>query len=1017
MDAIKTTAVPSMRLSRAPTSSSPSPLHQPPGSLHLTTHHLIFERGPAIATAKASGADLPGWKQGEKSGEGSEDDNEIWIPLSLLHSVTRTPPDLTGAPTPLILRTRLFETYYLSFSSTSEADAVWDSLKGLCGSFSSGGVEQRWPFFLSNGGKSEKDRKGKGRAGWEIYDPKEEFARMGLGTRSNAWRFTTINADFEFCPSYPAEIVVPAKISDTTLSYAVKYRSKSRIPGLVYLHWANLGSITRSSQPMVGITQSARSVQDEKLIEAIFNSHSQHSHSFQPMTVSDRPVSPLSSYDPSSSGQVYGATASNIIIDARPTKNAYANSVKGAGTENMLYYKNCRKEYLGIDNIHVMRSSLNGVFDALGEAETTGHLDRSALRRTGWLSHLTNILDGVLIIVKTVHLHNSHALVHCSDGWDRTSQLSALPQLCLDPFFRTARGLTVLIEKDWISYGHRFSDRSGNLCDDRVNFTQKLGDDATAQQAFLASVQKQFAPSSHAFRETCPVFQQFLDCIYQLQRQFPDRFEYNEQLLQHLVRETYGGSSGTFLLNSEKDRREKRARERTTSVWETVFDFDDSANPSSTSSTSSSPSSPGAAGNLSLKPTFRNPSYNPELDNPASKAPDADQGVLMFNPQDVKWWFELFGRTEEEMNGLPGAGEGADGALPSEPTRTEHKVVEGEADDPVLHPITARTADLSLSSSSPSPSPATDPLFSRFPTASSPSHFSAPLPPHPSASRSPSPSSSLSPPANLNLNETVASVRSFGWSAFKSVQKFGAEAAKQLREAQERREHEREAEVRAQEEAQRTMQQHLGRDMEGSTGSWRAEGSEGGGGEMRDGAGWGLPTVGGAGGGSVGSLGRSAGAMWSKFSASNPWAAGGESNGNGNGPSSAFSSSSSSSANTTPATSTPTYATYQARSSRPSAPSYPSSFSSPSASSSSPSRPPASAARQPSSTLSINPWETISPEEASPPSPLHPLASSAAVPAGPPPASAPLSSAVAKDANEGRGSVPLGVDPLGVGMA
>ena len=59
---------------------------------------------------------------------------------------------------------------------------------------------------------------------------------------------------------------------------------------------------------------------------------------------------------------MYGAQATNVIIDARPTKNAYANSVKGAGTENMTFYKNCKKEYLGIDNIHVMRSSLNGVF-------------------------------------------------------------------------------------------------------------------------------------------------------------------------------------------------------------------------------------------------------------------------------------------------------------------------------------------------------------------------------------------------------------------------------------------------------------------------------------------------------------------------------------------------------------------------------------------------------------------------------------------------------------------------------
>jgi myotubularin-related protein 6/7/8 len=114
---------------------------------------------------------------------------------------------------------------------------------------------------------------------------------------------------------------------------------------------------------MVGITQNARSIQDEKLIESIFMTHSQHSHSLQPMSVSDRPVSPSNSFDASSGGQVYGATATNIIIDARPTKNAYANSVKGAGTENMLYYKNCRKEYLGIDNIHVMRSSLSGIFD------------------------------------------------------------------------------------------------------------------------------------------------------------------------------------------------------------------------------------------------------------------------------------------------------------------------------------------------------------------------------------------------------------------------------------------------------------------------------------------------------------------------------------------------------------------------------------------------------------------------------------------------------------------------------
>ena len=32
--------------------------------------------------------------------------------------------------------------------------------------------------------------------GWSIYSPREEFGRMGVGTRSKAWRFTDINKDY-----------------------------------------------------------------------------------------------------------------------------------------------------------------------------------------------------------------------------------------------------------------------------------------------------------------------------------------------------------------------------------------------------------------------------------------------------------------------------------------------------------------------------------------------------------------------------------------------------------------------------------------------------------------------------------------------------------------------------------------------------------------------------------------------------------------------------------------------------
>ena len=72
--------------------------------------------------------------------------------------------------------------------------------------------------------------------------------------------------------------------------------------------------------------KNARSIQDEKLIEAIFHSHSRHTG---PVAVDDQPTQQV----------VYGATPSNLIIDARPTTNAMDNTVKGAVTENMEYFK------------------------------------------------------------------------------------------------------------------------------------------------------------------------------------------------------------------------------------------------------------------------------------------------------------------------------------------------------------------------------------------------------------------------------------------------------------------------------------------------------------------------------------------------------------------------------------------------------------------------------------------------------------------------------------------------------
>lgn len=102
-----------------------------------------------------------------------------------------------------MLRTRLYETFELAFSSLADADNVWDTLKGLCAAFSAGGLENQYAFFCKDR-NSAQDGKGKGKAGWDIYDPAAEFARMGLGTRSKAWRVTSLNADFQVSrPDHP----------------------------------------------------------------------------------------------------------------------------------------------------------------------------------------------------------------------------------------------------------------------------------------------------------------------------------------------------------------------------------------------------------------------------------------------------------------------------------------------------------------------------------------------------------------------------------------------------------------------------------------------------------------------------------------------------------------------------------------------------------------------------------------------------------------------------------------------
>lgn len=371
---------------------------------------------------------------------------------------------------------------------------------------------------------------------------------------------------------------------------------------------------------------------------------------------------------------VYGAQQHNLIVDARPTVNALAMQAIGLGSENMDHYKFATKAYLGIENIHVMRTSLENVIDAIKDSDVSSlPPSRQQLAKSGWLKHITGLLDGSALIARQVGIQHSNVLIHCSDGWDRTSQLSALSQLLLDPYYRTIDGFIVLVEKDWLSFGHMFQHRSGFLNSEKWF---KIENDALAGSAIqpggngdsrggdaienaLLSAKRFFnksSPNSQSAenadadgellsiddsskarkspgpiddlaakeatkpKETSPVFHQFLDATYQLIYQHPNRFEFNERFLRRLLYHLYSCQYGTFLYNNEKARLDAQVQERTTSVW-SYF--------------------------LSRRAEFTNRDYDPEIDDHVK----GKERLLFPKLDKIRWWNELFGKTDEEMNG------------------------------------------------------------------------------------------------------------------------------------------------------------------------------------------------------------------------------------------------------------------------------------------------------------------------------------------------------------------------------
>eukprot|EP00756_Hemistasia_phaeocysticola_P067382 Hpha_TRINITY_DN9930_c0_g1::TRINITY_DN9930_c0_g1_i1::g.140604::m.140604 len=372
------------------------------------------------------------------------------------------------------------------------------------------------------------------------YNPSVELARLEKGTKECQFKLSRCNAGYKICATYPEEVILPTKLLDELVRDNAKFRSKSRFPMVSWFNPATGACIARSSQPATGVAGKVAEMTQNiagRMAKIVGKKDSgESSPRFERLMDHDEGDSSIIGLFAAQRSRVTsgGREVKLSIADARPAVNAGANTLRGGGTEGSAFSE-CELTFLNIENIHAMRKALAEFRKCMtqpqgeaGKAAWSAYSERLQGGKCSWFGHLELILQGALFCAKRV-LGGESVVVHCSDGWDRTSQLVALANVLLDPYFRTIEGFVVCVEKDWLQPGHKFADRNG-LHDDNLRHPD----------------------------EESPVFLQFLECLAHLADRYPRAFEYTPAFLGFVLDESYSGDNINFLCNNISDRLQQR---------------------------------------------------------------------------------------------------------------------------------------------------------------------------------------------------------------------------------------------------------------------------------------------------------------------------------------------------------------------------------------------------------------------------------------------------------------------------
>ncbi|KAM9334531.1 myotubularin-related protein 5 [Symphorus nematophorus] len=429
-----------------------------------------------------------------------------------------------------------------------------------------------------------------------------DYQRLGLGTLSNSltrsknepFRISTVNRMYTVCRSYPGLLIVPQSIPDTTIQRICRCYRQNRFPVVCWRNSRTKAVLLRSAglhaKGVVGFFKSpnapsavpsqadSTSLEQEKYLQAIISSMPSYSESSGRNTLSG-----FTSTHMSTSGKWGSIRGSGRLSAYNPdvgTRLAGKESPQPNGGPSEALFLRQQKAYLYIIgdkaqlkggkqdsfqqwevvpievcDVRQVKNSFKKLMKACVPSSPTSDPNMSfqrCLEDSEWMALLHRVLQVSVLVVELLDAGSS-VMVSLEDGWDVTTQVVSLVQLLSDPYYRTFDGFRLLVEKEWLSFGHRFSHRGAQT---------------------LASQSSGFTP----------VFLQFLDCVHQIHLQFPMEFEFSQYYLKFLAYHYVSNRFRTFLLDSDYERielgvlYEEKGERKSPQVCKSVWDYIDRLN-------------------------------------------------------------------------------------------------------------------------------------------------------------------------------------------------------------------------------------------------------------------------------------------------------------------------------------------------------------------------------------------------------------------------------------------------------